>query len=223
MDQCGLTLCPGNIMASNPELCLSFGEWQHKFAHIIQLPDPNNLLAASIFFDIRNLWGNESALPRLMPYLLSLISDHPQFQRMMAENALQYRLPLSGVFDRIGHALGISDNTINLKTEALSPFVDATRILALAYGISQASTLLRLEQLEHKGAISREDAHAFQGAYKYLQLLRMQEHLQQSQNQQPLSNTLDPASLNPLERKILHESIRQAHRLQELLRFKYQL
>jgi CBS domain-containing protein len=32
LDKCGFPLCKGNIMASNPELCLTLEEWEEKFA-----------------------------------------------------------------------------------------------------------------------------------------------------------------------------------------------
>lgn len=59
LDECGLTLCKGNIMASNPKICLSLVEWQARFAEIISNPDPKHLLQASVFFDIRSVWGKD--------------------------------------------------------------------------------------------------------------------------------------------------------------------
>jgi CBS domain-containing protein len=37
---CGFPLCEGNIMASNPELCLTFDEWREKFGTWIREPHP---------------------------------------------------------------------------------------------------------------------------------------------------------------------------------------
>ena len=41
-------LCKGNIMASNPGLCLTLEEWEEKFAAWIQTPEPQALLNATI-------------------------------------------------------------------------------------------------------------------------------------------------------------------------------
>jgi CBS domain-containing protein len=46
-------LCPGNIMASNPEHCLDTVEWRERFAGWIREPTPAALLGANIFFDFR--------------------------------------------------------------------------------------------------------------------------------------------------------------------------
>ena len=41
---CGFPLCKGNIMASNPELCLTLDEWKSRFGDWIREPDPQALL-----------------------------------------------------------------------------------------------------------------------------------------------------------------------------------
>ncbi|WP_241153306.1 DUF294 nucleotidyltransferase-like domain-containing protein, partial [Pseudomonas viridiflava] len=58
--QCGFTLCKGNIMAGNPDLCLSRLEWSRRFSAFIREATPENLLASSIYFDLRVVWGDES-------------------------------------------------------------------------------------------------------------------------------------------------------------------
>ena len=52
---------------------------------------------------------------------------------------------------------------------------------------------------------------------------RLQLHQQQAAQNLPLSNRLDPDSLNHLDRRILRESFRQAQRLQSSLALRYQL
>jgi CBS domain-containing protein len=64
---CGFTLCKGNIMAGNPELCLSRAEWARRFAAFIREATPENLLASSIYFDLRVVWGDEQRLPATAP------------------------------------------------------------------------------------------------------------------------------------------------------------
>ena len=58
MDRCGYPLCKGGVMASNPRWCASLPEWKAAFANWIDRGDPDSLLAASIFFDFRALWGD---------------------------------------------------------------------------------------------------------------------------------------------------------------------
>src|SRR6185503_7617506 len=53
LDACGFPLCPGNIMAGNPECTLSLREWRDAFSGWVNNPAPEALLKATIFFDFR--------------------------------------------------------------------------------------------------------------------------------------------------------------------------
>ena len=57
LDACGYPLCKGNVMASNPECCLTQAEWLARFASWIDHGAPEDLLNASIYFDARALAG----------------------------------------------------------------------------------------------------------------------------------------------------------------------
>jgi CBS domain-containing protein len=50
LDACGFPLCRGNIMASNPQWCLSLEEWKQQFGRWVANSDPQALLHAVIFF-----------------------------------------------------------------------------------------------------------------------------------------------------------------------------
>ncbi|MGB5208017.1 MAG: DUF294 nucleotidyltransferase-like domain-containing protein, partial [Azonexus sp.] len=55
---CGFKLCSGGIMAGNPAWCLSLSEWKEQFSDWVRVPEPQALLNASIFFDLRPLYGD---------------------------------------------------------------------------------------------------------------------------------------------------------------------
>ncbi|MNC70798.1 putative nucleotidyltransferase substrate binding domain protein [compost metagenome] len=103
------------------------------------------------------------------------------------------------------------------------PFVEGVRILALAHGIGECNTLERLRQLGARGVLKPQAAAAYEEAYDFIQMTRMQLHQRQKRAGQPLSNRLDPDTLNELDRRILRESFRQAQRLQNSLSVRYQL
>ncbi|NLY57800.1 MAG: CBS domain-containing protein [Gammaproteobacteria bacterium] len=221
--ECGFTLCRGNIMAGNPELCLSRREWQRRFSECIRTATPENLLASSIFFDLRAVWGDPRGADELFNSVLDMVADAPSFQQMLARNALANRPPLGFFRNFLVSGSGRDKHTVDLKTQGLTPFVDAARILALAHGIRDTGTVQRLAQLKQRRVISELDADAYDEAYQFIQQLRMQQHQQQEQQQRPFSNRLDPESLNQLDQRILRESFRQAQRLQSSLSQRYQL
>ncbi|MEA9980038.1 putative nucleotidyltransferase substrate binding domain-containing protein, partial [Pseudomonas sp. RTS4] len=221
--QCGFTLCKGNIMAGNPDLCLSRLEWSRRFAAFIREATPENLLASSIYFDLRVVWGDERSVDQLRSAILDQVADNRLFQRMMAENALRQRPPVGRFREFVLARKGSEKATLDLKTQGLTPFVDGARLLALANGIEANNTLERLRQLVDKEVIEPLDGAAYEEAYHFIQQTRMQQHQLQSRQNLPYSNRVDPDILNQLDRRILRESLRQAQRLQNSLTLRYQL
>ncbi|BBU42929.1 cyclic nucleotide-binding protein [Pseudomonas putida] len=222
--QCGFTLCKGNIMAGNPELCLSRSEWARRFAGFVREASPENLLGSSIYFDLRVVWGDEQGCEQLRQCLLEQIADNRLFQRMLADNALRQRPPVGRLREFVLTRQGNDKAaTLDLKVQGLTPFVDGARLLALANGIGACNTLERLRQLVANGVIEPLDGAAYEEAYHFIQQTRMQQHQRQTRDNLPYSNRLDPDSLNHLDRRILRESLRQAQRLQSSLALRYQL
>jgi len=221
--ECGFALCRGNIMAGNPELCLSRREWAQRFAAFVREATPESLLASSIYFDLRVVWGDEQGCAQLRRQLLADVADNSLFQRLLAVNALRHRPPLGRFRDFVVARKGAEKDTFDLKEEGLTPFVDGARLLALAHGVEDSSTLRRFAELVRLEVIDAQDGAAYEEAYHFIQQARLQLHQQQAAQDLPLSNRLDPDSLNHLDRRILRESFRQAQRLQASLALRYQL
>jgi len=221
--QCGFTLCKGNIMAGNPELCLSRQEWSRRFAGFVLEATPENLLGSSIYFDLRTIWGPDEGCEQLREALLGRVASNSLFQKMLAENALRQRPPVGRFRDFVVARSGADKDTLDLKVQGLTPFVDGARLLALANGISAVGTLERLRALVAKGVIDALDGAAYEEAYHFIQQTRMQQHQLQARDELPYSNRVDPDHLNHLDRRILRESFRQAQRLQGSLAMRYQL
>lgn len=220
--ECGFTLCKGNIMASNPKLCLSAEEWDDWFIRFIDASTPQNLVYSSIFLDMRAVFGPTRPLEELLEKIVGRIRKNDLFQKMLAGNAVQRRPPLT-MFRNFRYAEDGDKHTLDLKRQGLAPFVEAARVLALAHGISEANTLERMDRLAQKGVVDRKDANAWKEAYSLIQAIRMRAHQEMLEKGQPLSNYINPDELNPLDRRILRESFRQAQRLQQKLETTYLL
>lgn len=223
LDACGFPLCPGNIMASNPECCLSLEEWQQRFARWIDQGTPAHLLKSTIFFDFRPLYGPKAPAQALRRWLNEHARPNSRFRRQLAANALRNRPPLGLIRDFKVASSGKHAHTLDLKANGVTPFVDAARILALAHGIDETNTVARLQAAAQAGGLSRADAAAYVSAYHYIQLLRMRTHQEQARRGAPMSNHVDPDSLNELDRRILKEAFRQARKIQSKLSLDYQL
>lgn len=221
---CGFSLCKGNVMASNPELCLSRQEWSRRFSAFIREATPDSLLGSTIYFDLRAVWGDDGGAEALRQQILAEVADNSIFQRLLAESALRQKPPLGGLLRDFALARhGEAKHTLDLKVQGLTPFVDGARLLALSHGVADCNTLERLRGLIERGVIDAQDGAAFDEAYQFIQLTRLHQHQLQARAEQGFSNRLDPDELNHLDRRILRESFRQAQRLQSSLALRYQL
>lgn len=220
---CGFPLCKGNIMASNPALCLTLGEWQRRFDQWIREPQPEALLNATIFFDFRVLHGNLQHGDRLRAWLNQNARRYPNFLRMMAENALAVAPPIGRIRDFVMD----EDDAIDLKTFGARLFVDAARIFALRAEVASSNTAQRLREAGQRMGVMPDEISAIIDGFHFIQMLRLRaQHLdlhRESSATQLGENRIRPDELNELDRRILKEAFRQARKMQLRLKLDYQL
>ena len=221
-------LCPGNIMASNPEYCLDTVEWREKFAGWIREPTPQALLGANIFFDFRPLAGKVELAESLRAWLGNVASENKLFLRMLVANAMQAEPPL-GVIRKFRTDDSESVGTIDLKTHGTRIFVDAARAFALALGISETNTSQRLRLAGRRLHVEERQMASVVDAYHFLQMLRLRAQRGEIGTEPPPAidgqehrtrtalNRVDPYALNDLDQRMLKESLRQARGLQAQL------
>ena len=219
--ECGFPLCKGNVMASNPELCLSAAEWRDRFAMWMQANSPQALLNATIYFDFRPLYGAEDLAEDLRTWMLDNIAGASLFQRFMAGTAIQIEPPIGLLRDFVFDKNEQFPHTIDLKASGSRLFVDAARILSLAAGIGETGTAERLRALAERGKLGRDDVGAVVDGFFVIQQMRLR--LQLSATPAAMANRIDPESLNELDRLILKEAFRQAKKLQGRLQMDYRL
>ena len=216
LDACGFPLCKGGIMAGNPSWCLSLTEWRFRFSDWMRSASAEDLLNATIFFDFRSLAGDAALADALRGWLLAATADNTLFLRFMAENALRSGPPLGRIRDFV---VDRESGRLDLKRDGTRPFVDAARIYALELGLPETATVGRLRAA---GAILRwgeRETDALSEAFEFILQLRLRR--QRVPGAPP--NQVAPDELNELERAFLKDSLRQARRLQDRLRSRYQL
>ncbi|HAZ90056.1 MAG TPA: cyclic nucleotide-binding protein, partial [Marinobacter adhaerens] len=183
---------------------------------------PQNLVYSSIFLDMRAIYGPTEPLNDLLDKILTRIRKNALFQKMLAGNAFQRKPPLT-MFRNFRYISEGNKHSLDLKRQGLAPFVEAVRVFALANGVETANTLERMDELAKKGVFDPKDANAWKEGYSLIQAIRMRAHQEMLAKGEELTNYIDPDDLNPLDRRILRESFRQAQRLQQKLEVTYQL
>jgi CBS domain-containing protein len=243
LDAAGYPLCAGGVMAGNPDCCLTVTEWRQRFLHWMHHGEPEDLLNASIFFDLRPLCGHTPLAAPLAALPAREAARQPRFMRLMVDNALRRRAPLNwrgALATQEEHG----QQWFDLKLQGTAIFVDAARLLALAQGLPVLGTRARLEAAAPGLRVPVHEAEAWVTAFEFLQMLRLRVQLVPglstrpahafAQQQQPggsraqapshvngHANRVDVATLNDIDRRMLKEAVRVAKRLQQRLQLDF--
>ncbi len=233
LDACGYPLCKGLVMASNPDCCLSVAEWQQRIGHWIAHGAPQDLLKASIHFDMRALAGRATLAEPLLAQIAHSAAALPRFLKQMADMALQQRAPLNwrGALDTVdvdGREL------LDLKLQGTALYVAAARLFALAQGASATSTRGRFEAVALAMQVPAHESQAWVTGFEFLQTLRLRLQLgalsaaaasagvSAAGDSAPRNaNQIDINSLNDMDRRMLKEACRIARGLQQRVALDY--
>ena len=220
LDRCGYPLCKGGVMASNPECCLTLDEWQQRFANWIEHGAPEDLLKASIYFDLRPLAGNVNLAQALHEMPAREAARVPRFLKQMAANLLRSQVPLNwrGALDsqRID-----GREVLDIKRQGTALFVDAARLFALAQGSSALGTRARFEAAAPSMHVPAQESAAWVSAFEFLQMLRLQAQIGGATIDPTNPNLIDLDALNEIDRRMLKETMRIARRLQQRVELDY--
>jgi CBS domain-containing protein len=212
---CGFPRCKGNVMASNPECCSSVEDWGGKFERWMQTPGPEELLKASIYFDLRPLWGNRALARALSQLLVDAAPRRSRFLTLLTQNALQRAAPIGFFRDFVVDGEGDDAGTLDLKLRGIALFVDAARVLALGNGVAAPATERRLREAGDRLQLPAAEVEGWVEAFHFVQVLRLRHQHERVRSGRTPGNRLDPHRLNPLDRRFLLEALRQATRLQK--------
>jgi PAS domain S-box-containing protein len=187
----GYSFCKGNIMAKNPQWCKPLSAWEKYFTGWITAPEPQNLLDATIFFDFRNVYGDEKLTERLRFTITDSIKDNPLFLYHLAYNTFNTKA------QHISSGTILSEKNadiIDLKS-ALIPVIMFARTYSLQNNIWCSNTIERLTALKEKCIISENTIDEIVFAYNFLMKLRFRNQVDLADNNMPLSNSLNTRKL----------------------------
>lgn len=221
LDACGFPLCHGQIMASNPQWCLSLAEWRNQFSEWIIEGDPQALLNASIFFDLRPLYGDQALAHELADWLALEATQNSRFLFQMTANALHREPPLGMLRKFVVEKAGPFAGAIDLKLNGATLFVDAARIYGLACGSRASNTADRLRLAAQSQRLHPHDVDGWIEAFYFIQMLRLKNQHRNFTGLAQMHNHVDPNRLEPAERGGLLDALRKARTLQRRLGLDY--
>ena len=221
LNEAGYYFCKGDVMAKNPRWCQPLSVWKGYFTNWIHHPEPEALLRAGIFFDLRHGFGESELVVELKDHLFGSLEGWPGFFRHMAENALFYAPPIGFFRNFVVLSKGEHRDSLDIKA-AIQPIVDFARVYALHNKIPKTNTWERLEEIAAQKVITREEYNEIETAYSYLMQVRFVHQVKKivEQDKEP-DNYITPKHLSRIEQTMLKEIFVRVEKFQAKLNFDF--
>jgi len=218
--KCGISSCPGDIMASNPKWVQPLSKWKEYFSDWILKPTEEALLHASIFFDFRPIVGSKILAEELTEHIYSEVTKKHFFFNFLAKNAYMNPAPLGFFKGFIMEKSGEHRDQFDIKARAMMPLADLARLLIFSHGtVKINNTFKRFEKLAELEPVNQELFTQAGKAYEILMRMRALEGLQNGNN----GRYIDPEKLGKLQKKLLKNTFSPIAELQEIVRVRFQL
>jgi CBS domain-containing protein len=218
---CGVPACPGNYMARNPSWRKSLLDWQRTFYRWIATPEPQEVMNATIFFDMRPSGGASSLCTQLFAEVRQYVARNNRFRSHLARLAIQNTPPLGFFRGFLVENSGPHKNEFDIKKRGVMPITDLVRVLALEHGIEETNSLDRIAALAKAEQLAQDDATELRDTLEFLMLLRLRHQADLIQQGKPPDNFINPEALGYLERISLREAFEVIARWQDVLRSDY--
>lgn len=214
---CGIRLCPGDVMAKNETWRKSRLEWRDQFSRWIRSPTPDAIMHSMIFFDSRAVAGN-TKLYRQHREEVAQLANRDMFLGAIARHIGELSVPL-GLFNRFRTRSEGNSDYIDIKQQGIAILNDIVRLYALAAELTVPATPARLLALQQISQLTSSDNQNLLEAWQFLNQLRFQVQLQ-SQPGLP-ANAVDPEQLSTLQRRQLKAAFRVVKEAQQGVAFKF--
>lgn len=213
LDQAGIPLCKGGIMAKNPAWRRSLAGWRQEIERWIRKKEGEELLNVDIFFDFAPVYGDRALASELRRNAVDAAGRSPLFLRLLAAE-----------LDRMHSALGFfgflrtKQGRLDIKLGGFLPIVTAARVMALKHGVDALATGDRLAGLAAQGVLNAEDAANLARAYNFLiHRLLDQQTADIAAGIKP-STRIDPRRLHPALKAALRSALRHTDLAAEIVR-----
>jgi len=213
LDEVGVPLCKGGVMAGSAAWCKSAGQWRKQVAHWLSRAEPQDILNADIFFDAMPVYGDHGLVEVLRADAIAAASRAIAFLQLMDMNAARANPPINW----LGRFSLEDDGRMDLKMHGIMPVFSAARVLALRHALLDRSTAARLAGLRGKPDISGGNLDGLLEAHQIMLNNILQQQLADIERGIPPSNRVDPKRLNAPEKAHLMWALKQVPLVRDLL------
>lgn len=221
LNACGYVYCPGDVMATNPKWRQPVAVWKQYFNKWIDEPEPMALMYASIFFDLRCVYGDQTLLDEVQKDILTKTQDNSIFLGHLKSNALKFQPPIGLFRNFVLEKTGSEHKGLNLKKRGTVPIIDLARVYALSAGVPALHTQDRLQAAYEAGKLSREGMEDLTDALEFISTVRLKHQAQQVGRGVDIDNYVLPEQLTSLERRHLKDAFDVVRTIQSVMAQRY--
>jgi CBS domain-containing protein len=208
-------------MASNPRWCQPRATWLAYFERWLDHPAPEELLAASIYFDLRALHGRRDLAAPLEHCLRTRAPGARAFLRLLAHDVASRRVPRTLLGNVAVRRRGAARGTVDLKSAGVLQLTGAARVDALALGLAATNTIDRFRGAGERGVYTKAEVQEVTDACQHLMRLRLAHQLERLATGAPPDNRIEPARLSRADAVLLREALATVQRVQRGLRVRF--
>ncbi len=221
LDRAGQVLCPGDMMASNPEWRKTANQWIDTFHDWIQAPEPDALLNAQIFFDFRAIHGEIEMAKEVHKAAVEMARSARRFHAHLAALAARRDPPVGFFRGLVVERSGEYGATLDVKKGGTAGIVQMARLYALATGSEAIGTRERLEAAAGHGQVSTKGAQDLLDAFEFLGNISFQHQANLIKVGERPNYHIDPKNLGRLDRDHLRDAFTIIKGMQNALATKY--
>lgn len=218
LDQAGIPLCKGGVMARNRAWRRRLSEWCAQLEDWTQKHDPQAILNVDIFYDFAAAHISSAAGAQLAEALRAAATRTaqaaPELLRAMGEFAGSHSAPL-GMFGRIRKD---GEGRVDLKAGALLPITAGARVIALSHGVAALTTPVRLVEGARRAGTGETDAEILADVHGFLLRIVLSQQIADIAAGVRPSNRVRVASLGHQDREHLQDALGRIELIRDLLR-----
>lgn len=216
----GQVLCPGDMMASNPQWRMTLSQWQAMFHTWITAPEPDALLYAQTFFDMRPIAGELELGAAVHAQAVEAAQASPRLHAHLAALAARREPPLGFFRGLVVERGGEYANTLDVKKGGIAAIVQMARLFGIAAGVEALGTDQRLA-LAAGASVSAQSAQDLRDAFTFLSTLGLEQQAHQLREGNAAGYHVDPQQLSKMERENLRDAFNIIKGAQSGLHLKY--
>ncbi|WP_080795231.1 DUF294 nucleotidyltransferase-like domain-containing protein [Corynebacterium pacaense] len=221
LDRAGQVLCPGDMMASNPEWRMTVQQWMDTFHRWITAPEPDALLYAQTFFDFRAIHGELAMGQQVHHAAVNMARGARRLHAHLASLAARRDPPVGFFRGLVVERSGEYGATLDVKKGGTAGIVQMARLYSLASGSDAIGTRERLQASAGHGQVSVKGAQDLLDAFDFLTAISFQHQSRLIKAGETPNYHIDPKSLSKMDREHLRDAFTIIKSMQTALATKY--